>query len=52
MFRTLILGSISLTLMSCTTICFSPSNCGWRSTSGDMSSRDAAALSKMIGDRK
>jgi hypothetical protein len=52
MFRTLILGALSLALMSCASICYSPSNCGWRSTSGDMSSRDAAALSKMIGGGK
>ncbi|MGJ4857080.1 hypothetical protein ACN6KF_003064 [Labrys sp. La1] len=51
MFRTLLLGATLLALMSCTTICFSPSNCGWRSTSGDMSNRDAAALSKMIGGK-
>lgn len=48
MFRTLILGALALALASCS-ICYSPSNCGPRRTTGDMSNADAAALSKMIG---
>lgn len=50
MFRTLIIGALALALASCS-ICYSPSNCGLRS-SGGMSNSDAAALSRYMGGIK